>query len=378
MQFKINSKTLLGAVAAAAKVVNPKSVLPILTAVRCDVDSDLLTLTCTDTENRVRLTLPIEDAQGASFSGCIEARRLQDVLKSLPDCLLDVDCDEATLQVTLHYTSGCCRLPAISSATFPEVSATDNSEEVCELTLDASALREALAKVAFAVGDDDLRPQMKGVNCVLGPTAAVFAATDTRKLAKFRTTRLTNPDGERSFTLPTAAVSLLSALLSGGKEVKVRISPRNVLFTGPSYQLSAQLVKGNFPAYDRVIPTDNDKVANLDRLELLAAMRRVGVCGEQSVGLVVMAFSDGKVVLTSRDPGHSTSGTSTIDCQYVGEPLTIGFSSIYLGDTLGALETPRVVIKLATAMRPALVLPSENVEGGELTTLCTPMVFEGI
>ena len=61
-------------------------------------------------------------------------------------------------------------------------------------------------------------------------------------------------------------------------ENKVRISFEDITLT-------SKLIDGTFPDYERVIPTDNDKILEVNVKELAAAVDRVSVVTERSRGI---------------------------------------------------------------------------------------------
>ena len=62
------------------------------------------------------------------------------------------------------------------------------------------------------------------------------------------------------------------------------------------------MIDGQFPAYERVIPKDNDKHIEFERDRLMKAVRRVALLSNERSRAVKFQIDDGKVEITSSSP----------------------------------------------------------------------------
>ena len=68
-------------------------------------------------------------------------------------------------------------------------------------------------------------------------------------------------------------------------------------------------------------------------------------------------------------------GHETINCQYEGDPLSIGFKAPFVLEILSNINTDFVAIELSDPSRPGLFLPYENDnEDEDLLMLLMPMM----
>lgn len=370
MKFSVHSKQMLAQLTAVGKVVNPKSALSILTNFLFELSDNSLTITGTDTENTVKVSVPVSDTEGRG-KFCLDARRVTELLKAMPDSLVTFDIDDATFAVTIKYTNGKYNLVAIRGDEFP-LQAEAEGDVLYRFNIPSGVILNAFDRVSFAVGTETIRPQMMGIYWDIKPDSITFVATDTRVLAKYRNTQ-TAPSVEGAFTLPTKAVTLVRALVGKDTTVTIEGLANMVVFTGETFTLRAVLLKGKFPDYNRVIPTTHATQVAIDRNMLTDAVSRVSICGDSGSNLIKMQFSPMDVIVTAQNNDFSISGTETVNCLTTGDELTIGFSGVYLKGILGTLATQNIFIRMLGYNRPALFLPSENDEFGELVLLCMPM-----
>ena len=84
MKFNVSSKTLYSYVSAVSKVINSKNALTVLNNFLFELNDNLLTITASDLENTLVASLTVMDGEG-SGKFCIDARRIVDLLKEMPD-----------------------------------------------------------------------------------------------------------------------------------------------------------------------------------------------------------------------------------------------------------------------------------------------------
>jgi DNA polymerase-3 subunit beta len=127
-----------------------------------------------------------------------------------------------------------------------------------------------------------------------------------------------------------------------------------VIVHTPRATLTTNLVEGQFPPYEDVIPKDADRRMTASTGGFLSAVRRASLLAtEESKGLR-LSFSKNGLVLSTHSP---VAGDSTVNfpCKFDGQDLEIGFSPLYLVDALRAANVDEVTFDLLAANRPGLI-----------------------
>ena len=370
MKFNVPSKTLSGFVSAVSKVINSKNPLTILNNFLFVLEENTLTVKASDSENSLVARLEVTGAEGEG-SFCLDARRIVELLRELPDQGITFDINDDNLEVKISYSSGDYSTVGLNGREYPEpeqVDAGDRLSFVCP----TEVVMKGIENTLFAVGTDDLRPQMMGILWDVRPDHIVLVDTDTRKLVKF-TNSLVQPECECSFILPLKPATVLKNVFVKEDSIRVTVSERNVRFESESYTFDCRLIKGNFPPYERVIPANNPYTLTIDRQSLINSLRRVCVFGDDGNGLVKFKLSSDNLTLRAQDSSYGTSGLESLPCQYDGAELLIGFGAPYLLEIFNTLSTADVMMKLADPSHAAICLPSENAPGTELLMLLMPM-----
>ncbi len=77
---------------------------------------------------------------------------------------------------------------------------------------------------------------------------------------------------------------------------------------------------------------------------------RVGLVAQKNTPLR-LALKEGELTVSAKTPDVG-EGSETIPSEFSGEPLEIGFNPTFLRDGLESVGSPRMVLKLVSALRP--------------------------
>ena len=370
MKFNVSSKTLYTFASSVSKIISSRNALQILNNFLFELDGDTLTVTASDMENSLVGRLSVTEAEG-NGSFCLDARRIVELLKEMPDQGITFDINDQNMEVLITYTNGHYNAVALSGFEYPEhrkAAATDT------VTFDCSSeqIIKGIENTLFAVSTEEIRPQMMGILWDVKPDSIVFVATDTRKLVKYVDGTI-HPATECSFILPVKGAQVIKNVFAKEDSVRITVTPVSAIFESATFTFDCRLIKGTFPDYNRVIPVSNPYVFTADRVSFLNAVRRVAVFGDGGGGLVKFNFNTSEVILRASDNSLGTSGEERVACDYNGQPINMGFGSQYLVEILSTFSSSDIVIKLADPSRPALFLPGESAPDTELVMILMPM-----
>ena len=200
-----------------------------------------------------------------------------------------------------------------------------------------------------------------------------FVASDTHKLVRYINMEV-NPGIERGFIMPAKPANILKGIL--GKEesdVVMTLGSKGAKFEFGAYSLTCRFIKGNYPNYNRVIPTSNPFTLTIDREAFLNAMRRVAIFASKASNLVKMEVNQSGVKLAAQDLDYGTSAREQIMCEYQGNDMVIGFNAQFTVEILSNLGGESVVVQLSDPARPGIFAPLEQEKNQNLVTIQMPM-----
>lgn len=376
MKFIVSSSALAQTLQAIGKVISNKSPLPILDYFLFNLSGDQLHITASDIETTLVATLTVENVEQENGLVAVPARRIQDSLKEFAEQPLTVDIDSASWDITISWRSGKLSLAGITGCGYPEQQ-TLSQESLNSATLTTGILSQGISSTIFATADNSLRPVMNGINVAISTQDITFVATDAHRLVRVINSNVKGAENS-SFILPAKPAHLLRSVLPKDESVIVSIEfdDKNVVFTLPNYKMICRQIEGKYPDYNSAIPLNNNNKLTIDRLELLASLRRVSVCSSQASGLIRLSLTSQGIAITAQDLSFNTSAEDNIACQYVGEDMEIGFKAQFLIDILSNLSTAEVFIELSDPTRPGLFCPVDSDEESvSLLMLLMPMMI---
>ena len=373
MKFSFLTTELKAAMGVVGKAVSPKSALPILSTVMLTQnDEGDLCITGATQENRLTVVCPIADVEDFT-PVCIDAALLNNAISNLGAQAVTLEVDTAKRSATLTYDKGHFSFAVESVADYPTPPAISDDAQV--LTIPANTLLHLVKVCKPFTANDELRPIMNGICLDLTGEYLVAAASDGHKLIRHRYPEVKAGVGQMVIiSQPTAA---LLALLPKGSEVALTLTGRQAIFRTEGFCLAATLIEGRFPNYNSVIPTAQPYTIEVNRAELMAAIRRVRVMANQGSGLLRIATKNtlgGDTVLTisAENVDFATSGYEQIAFDgTLPDHFAIGFKGAFLLALLATYVGDRVQIALADQSRAGVFT---EIDGDDrLLTLLMPM-----
>ena len=249
------------------------------------------------------------------------------------------------------------------------------SENAHVITIPNAILAENIVRSIFATAQDELRPVMNGIYFDLTTEYLAVVASDGHKLVRNKVFTIKS-EQPAAFILPKKPANLLKSLLGkDGGDVTIRFDERNAEVNYGDGTIQCRLIEGRYPNYNSVIPQSNPNELHVDRLGLLAALRRVQPFANNSSNLIRFHVEGSTLQLDAEDYDFSRTATERMTCEYNGTPITIGFKGSSFIDILSNFDCPEVIIQLSDSNRAGLVIPSEQPANQDVLMLMMPMLI---
>ena len=372
MRFTLSSTALSSRLQTLAKVINSKNSLAILESFLFRVHDGKVTITASDSENRMTMELPLDECD-TDGEFAIPNRTILDAVKELPEQPLTFEVNPETYEVAIEYQNGRYNFSAQNAEEYPQKAPI--ADDAKTITISAKVLCDNIARTIFATDNNEIRPVMNGIYFDLLPDCLAFVASDGHKLVRCRYTAIKSED-HASFILPKKPAMLLRTVLDKSEDdVTIKFSTGSAEFYFPNGTLSSTLIEGAFPNYNSAIPTDNTNELIIDRKALLGAIRRVLPFASMSSQLIRFRLDSGSLELTSEDLDFATSAKEDIVCSYSGTPLQIGFRGDFFSEILNSITTDDIKMLLGDPSRAGIILPTEQPENEDILMLIMPLLL---
>ncbi|MBL8502358.1 MAG: DNA polymerase III subunit beta [Rhodocyclaceae bacterium] len=348
--IKTKRDNILTPLQSVCGIVEKRHTLPILSNVLIEKSGDQLTWLATDIEIQIRTHTA--GAAGADKTAVtVGARKLQDILRSLPDSAeVSLELSEKRMQVKAGKSR--FNLQTLPAEDYPRMSQAE-SEQV-RLQPTQKQFKRLIGLVQYAMAQQDIRYYLNGLLLVVTGNEVRVVATDGHRLA-YASEQIEEAQPRTEVILPRKTILELSRLLSDNDDVlDIRLSPNQAQFRFGDIELVSKLIDGKFPDYERVIPQSHNKVITLPRTMLLQSLHRAAILTNEKFRGVRLVLAPGSMKIISNNADQEEA-QEEIEISYDAEALDIGFNVTYLLDVLNNVSIENVEIRLADANSSALI-----------------------
>ena len=377
MELVVRKTDLLRELQLFQGIVERKNTIPILANVLLEANGTEVKMLATDLEVGLRSKCTASISKSGSLT--LPAKKLYEIVKALPETDVRIEEDRGGVKVAAErFESRMQTLPREDFPTLPEASGTVSA------TLGRDAIRQMIAKTQFAITGEDTRYFLNGALFLLRPDSMGLVSTDGHRLAHITMAR----DGDKGkgkaskgdaaadenrVILPRKTLLELGRLLGEGGEgdIQYERGENHLFFHVGDRLLISRMIDGQFPAFERVIPKNNDKHVEFDRDRLTSAVKRVALLSNERSRAVKFQIDKGKVEIASSSPEFGEAKEALM-VDYAAAPVTICFNAQYVLDFLGVVETDSVSLDFKDEMSQAVLKPLGG-EGYDYTYVIMPM-----
>ena len=351
MKFTCEKNAILHEISIAHEIISSRNTITILSNVLLEADNNTLIIRATDLKVGFETKIPVDVAvPGVTTVFC---DKFLGILRSLPDGEVEFELLENKLFIRPLFKKIDFQLKSISSEKFPELQETQ-SENYFEFP--QAELIEMISQTIFSISDDETRYFMNGVYLEHQEGKLVMVATDGRRLS-FISKSIDTPIKEfQGIIIPPKILNLVKKLSSGEGNLSLAITDKNLFIQFDNQKISSNLIEGQFPNYNRVIPEKQDYQIIVNRGEFIEALKRVSLLVEQSSRRIYLMVEGDTMVLQSEESEIGIA-KEEISCQFEGPDTSIALNYLYLTDPLKGMSDNEVSIQFTESNKAISIVP---------------------
>ena len=352
MKLQVTQEHLNQALASVSRVANSRNTLPILANVLIKTIDNRLSLSATNLDIAIVHYIGAKINEAGAIT--VPARLMQDFVNSLPAGVIELELTDTKLKVkTNQYDSVINGIVADDFPVMPTIN------ESSSWTIPAQELKKGLQQVVFAASNDETRQVLTGIYIHNNNGKLFIAATDSYRLAE---KEIGNSKDRVSILVPATAMQDLLRILGDFEgEVTVNHDGQQVLFRVGDIELTARLVEGQYPDYQKLIPSDFTSSITLKRSDIVNVTKVSSLFARESAGSVTIELDDKTSTLNIRSVA-SQIGENTAKAEgKVSGSGSITLNSRYLLDALQVLSGEEVFFGFNGKLEPTILKdPKDN------------------
>lgn len=361
MEFRIDKEVFLKALQKIQGIVEKRTSMPILSNVLLEASESSLHVTATDLEVGMKSTYPAEILSPGRIT--VGAKKIYEIVKELPNQEISFTAkDNDWVEIKcgkVHFNI--VGLAADEFPFFPDV------QEENLIEIESSLLGVMIEKTSYAICNDDTKYNLNGLFTKTdvghdGEQLLKMVATDGHRLSIASCPLKGNMGQELSkgVILPKKGVYELKKIAEevDGTLLFGFMDNSAVVKRSDSYMVM-RLVDGEFPDYNRVIPTSNDRSIIINRDDFIHSIRRMAILSSEKFKGIMLEISSSTIKISSSNP-ELGDAMEEIDITYGGELFSVRFNARYLLDVLAVTETEFVEMKFRDELAPSIIQPDKS------------------
>lgn len=363
MKFTVQRNTFLEGIQKTLSIVEKKTTMPILNNILLRTGNNKITIVATDREIGLVADYGAEILEEGQVT--VSARKLYEMIREIQGDSVQFEANESH-RVTVTCQKIIYKIPGLSADDFPSV--IDDRTDVNFSSMQGKFIEGLIRKTSFAMSGDEMRKNLNGVLVETlddgGKNTLRMIATDGHRLA------IASADIgeaalfklEKGIIIPRKGLNEIKRLIEDApEEIFVGIRQGMCIVKTDSTMLRVSLVDAEYPDYRRVMPAEKGIVVQFEKDVILHALRRMSVISSERYSGVIIALSEGKMVLESTNPDVGEA-KEEIEIAYHEKDISIGYNVKYLIDAMEVIDDETVVFEMGVGMKPGVIKPAHNDE----------------
>lgn len=373
MEFVVGRIALQKALQNVAAAMNTRSSVHLLSCVKISAQEGKLSLVTTNLEteagDKIECTMSKAGEIAAPLSTLLE------VVKSMTgdklECKLEETGTEGAKKLIVSHGSDVMKVTCLSADEFPEV-LSDKFD--VENVLESKAFAELMKKTIFSISNNPDRYNLNGLllQTVQKDDGIYLRAvsTDGHRLSmdQIKIKGETGVDAKMFTTkivVPRKSIAEMAKLLNQDeKECTISVSSNKLALKIGSTSFCTKLMDVEFPDYEKVVPQKNDKIMEVKKSDLTAALGRVNVIYTIKGIKGVKCIVDGKksqLTLTCTNQ-NGDEASAVVECKFSDseEKFETAYNPQFVSDILSNLTEKEVRFSFSTPTAPLLIKPEDK------------------
>lgn len=348
-----NLKKVLGQL---RRVVPSKPQLPVLSSFLVEATEHGIVVSATDlyTGMRVNLAGDVEVVGKAAVPAVV----FSDLVNTLSPGKVELELNDGTLSIKSSQSTA--TIQCYVSDDFPDFP----EKEGEQLEVSWEAFEQILKCVPFATAKDDARPVLTSILFSLTPEGSVVVGTDGFRLSHLSldSAALQAPQqSDDSTHLLLPAKALQEVYRVAAQQRKDSAQPvlwtfsktmRQIFFGVDETEMVIRLMDGEFPPYQKIMPSEFATEIELDAEELESRLKGALVFARDSSFIVTLEPEGGSIMLSAVSPSLGSQRSQLTASVLKGSLQPISFNAHYILELLQTVKPEKITLCMNESLQP--------------------------
>jgi DNA polymerase-3 subunit beta len=349
MKITVHKENLQRALGFVEKVTSKSTALPILSNILLKTERGRLKISATNLEVGVTSLIGANIEKEGHIA--VPGRILSDCVRGVKGDTITLTTEQNTL--TINTGTFTTTLLGFDAAEYPIIPKVESSHLT---NIDARILQKMIIGVIDSIALSESRPELAGALLNFQPTETILAATDSFRLAEYRS-EIPNPQ-TNTVIIPRGTISEVSRIISDvDGEISITIADNQIAFAHEDFEIVSRLIDGRYPDYTKVIPERYTTKVLVRKDEIENAIKIAALFSSSISDIKILCESDG-IQLSAK---NSTKGEAhaTVPANIKGDSFEVTVNYHYFLDGLKVIPTDKVVLEFTGKGSPFVLRPHD-------------------
>ncbi|MBI2600536.1 DNA polymerase III subunit beta [Candidatus Daviesbacteria bacterium] len=350
MKLSVLQQDLLPPLSAVSRSVGVKSTLPVLDNIFLSAQDKKIKIAGTNLEIGVIKQIPADILEEGEIT--VPAKTIVELISGIGSSKVELESRGDVLEITSGKFKA--TVNGISASEFPAIPLPGSEGIVFKKDVLVSC-----SQILFSAAVDEGRPVLTGILTHASKDKLDLVATDGFRLAHRQVSLPENTKEFKSLIPKKTFEEVLRVISEEAAEqisIATSVNQNQIIFSIGQTIVSSRLIEGQFPSWEKIIPTQLITRAVVDKDQILKAVKLASVFARSEANIIVFKVSEGKLVLES-SAKELGSQQNEVEGQIEGEDLQVAFNAKFLQDAVAASPTSQVMIELSGQLSAALIKP---------------------
>jgi len=353
MKFSIKTSQLKKGLDIVNHATASVTTTPILENILLKVNFSNIVLTSNNLEMAIEYVISDEIVIEKEGAFCIPSKLFSSYIALITDDDIQIELlSDESIQLTT--TSGKLKIKGFEASEFPLIPAI---KEEISLTLSGKVVRKSIEKTLFSSAEGNIRPTLAWISVRIEENNATFASTDSFRLSEYKAELESNVEHTFYGIIPNKTTSQIRSILNDNDIVKIVSGESQIAFISGNTKIYSRLLNGKFPDYKTFFPTSYSTKAEINRIDLMGALKKINLISRENNYSIKMSISWETGILLETSETQIWEGNVRLVGAVDGEDNIVGVNSVYFLEVLGVIESTHISISFENPLSPILITP---------------------
>ncbi len=331
---------------------------PILENILIKVNFNSMIFTSNNLEMAIEYVITEGITESTEWSFCVPSKLFTSYISLVQDAQVTLSL-LADMSIEIISDSGKVKIKWTDPQEFPVI---PNIKETSELVLKWGVVKKAIEKTLFSSAEWNIRPTLAWIFVNIEGNEASFASTDSFRLSEYTTSLDQDIGSPFSHIIPSRTTNELKSILKDDEDAKIVTWENQIAFIFGNTKFYSRLLNGKFPDYKAFFPTIHSTKAEINRIDLMQALRKINLISKENNYSIKMSLSAEKGIILETNQTQIGEWEIKLTAVVEGEETIIWINSTYFLEVLGVIPTSHISIQFESPLAPVLITPLTDPE----------------